>query len=223
MQSPLDFFYKIENIDPLEYYYNYATKEIVEKCDDPKKLNEVDFTGLIDDPCFVQFTGLKCIDLDDLEIIQSELQDTAEGALFQILSKEFITLESIYVRMSHEINKLSDIGSSTLKQLMQDNFPLISAMTLQEFKNYINEMDSLPLKDNLFWNIGFESVSEYTFKWKDYVLHDVKFYSDELTIGYVSIEDKIIFKYKDSIESTDDTPENLKLRKDQLYLYRHML
>ena len=230
MQSPLDFFYRIENIDPLEYYYNYATKEVVETCDQPKRLNDVNFLNLIDDPCFVKFTGLTCIDLDDLEIIKSELQDAAEGALFQVLAKEFENTINIYARMSHEINKLSETGLCTLKQLMQDNFSEgISQMSSKEFLNYIINMDYVPMKDNLLWNIGFESVSEYQFKWKEHLLHDVKFYSDELTIGYVAIENKIVFKYKgsimfkDKIEVTDDASEDLKLRKDQFYLYRHML
>ena len=213
MQSPLDFFYKIENIDPLEYYYNYATKEILEKCDNPKKLSDINLLNLIDDPCFVQFTGLKCIDLEDIEIIETELQDTA---------REF--KESNGGMSVEDFSKLSEIGLNTLKQLMQDNFSDgISEMSSDQFKDYINNMDSLPMKDNLFWNIGFESVYELLFKWKEHTLHNISFYSDQLTIGYVAIGNKIVLKYKNTIESTNHTPDDLKLRKDQFFLYRRML
>jgi len=222
MQSPLDFYYKIENIDPLEYYYNYETKEIVEKCNDPKNLSDINLLNLINDPCFVQFTGLKCIDLEDLEIIETELQDTAEGALFQVLAKEF--KESNGGISAKDFSKLSEIGLNALKQLMQDNFSDgISEMSSDQFKDYINNMDSLPMKDNLFWNIGFESVYELLFKWKEHTLHNISFCSDQLTIGYVAIGNKIVFKYKNTIEVTGDTPDDLKLRKNQFFLYRRML
>lgn len=222
MQSPLDFFYRIENIDPV-YYYNYATKEIVSKCNDPKNLKDLDLSCLAYDPCFMQSTDLKCIDIEDIEIIHYELQDIAEGALFKILSQEFDILDFSSILISHDINKLSTTNLNILKQLAEEKF-LIPKMDLENFSSYILEMDSLPLKDNLLWKIGFISMSEYRFKWKEYILNDFKIYFDDIIMGYVSIDDKIVFTYdQKEIKSTDQTPDDLKLRQEDFYLYRHMI
>lgn len=247
MELCLDFFYRVEHIDPLEYYYNYVIKAIVVECDQPMKIDNINFLGLIDHPDFIQYEKFVCICVDDeccceregvkeseaiRKVVKEELGHAAVDAVFDLLSKEFTLLISTSVNLNHEINKMSDVGLDILRQLICNEAPKeytekILKMVSSEFRDYIINTDSVPLKDNLLWNIGFDSIAEITFKWNDKILYDIRFFSEDLIVGYTAMkienEYKIVFKYKNEIQSTEDTPDDLRLRQEHFYIYRNLM
>jgi len=183
------------------------------------------------------------------KMIIDQLHNTAEDLIFDLLEKEFDKKNDGHVEKIRDMEGLSNIHWKAFKHIfdspdfrlyifnssdinddlhqkqLQNTLKRIESLTLDEFKIYILNIESVLISDNILFNIGFNWLSYETIIHKEFEFINVTLCFNDKIVGCAAdTAGDVLFTYQQykMIMISDKVPDTLKCRLKHFLLYSRM-